>query len=120
MDEAPFAVPVPCGLRREHSRVPVQPVIVRLPFRGMTSREMKPTLHTRLHRRNEASTPLQGGFPPGGQASQSDPASDPLDANYRRVRQPDDLGTSRALSTIAHASGCASLLLYVLLYRTDV
>jgi transposase len=29
------------------------------------------------------------------------------------VRQPDDLGSSRALSTIVHASGCAPLLLTV-------
>jgi hypothetical protein len=30
-----------------------------------------------------------------------------------------DLGSSRALSTIVHASGCEPLLLYALLYRTD-
>ncbi len=42
-----------------------------------------------------------------------------LDANYRRARRTGDLGSSRALSTIVRASGCASLLLYVLLYRTD-
>ncbi len=35
----------------------------------------------------------------------------PLDANYRRVRQTDDLGSWEALSTVVHASGCASLLL---------
>lgn len=45
---------------------------------------------------------------------------DHLDANYRRARRTGDLGSSRALSTIVHASGCAPLLLYVLLYRTDV
>ncbi len=33
---------------------------------------MKPTLHMSLHRRNEASTRLQGGFPPGGRASRTD------------------------------------------------
>ena len=43
----------------------------------------------------------------------------PLDANYRRARRPDDLDSSRALCTIVHASGCASPLLYVLLYRPD-
>ena len=45
---------------------------------------------------------------------------DHLDANYRRARQPDGLGSSQALSTVVHASGCASLLLYVLLYGVDV
>ena len=35
-----------------------------LPFRGMRSGEMKPTLHTCLHRRNEASTRLQAGVSP--------------------------------------------------------
>jgi hypothetical protein len=43
----------------------------------------------------------------------------PLDANYRRARRTGDLGSSRALSTIVHACGCAPLLLYVLMYRTD-
>jgi hypothetical protein len=31
----------------------------------------------------------------------------------------DELGRSPALSTVVHASGCASLLLYVLLYGLD-
>ena len=33
------------------------------------------------------------GFPPGQRASQTDPASDPLDANYRRVQGRDDHGS---------------------------
>ena len=49
---------------------------------------------------------------------------DHLDANYRRVRRPDNLSSQQALSTVVHASGCACqrlcvLLLYVLLYGDD-
>lgn len=40
----------------------------------------------------------------------------PLDANYRRALRQDNPGSCQALSTVVHASGCASLLLYVLLY----
>ena len=36
------------------------------------------------------------------------PSADPLDAHYRRARRPGDLRSSQALSTVAHASGCAS------------
>jgi hypothetical protein len=43
--------------------------------------------------------------------------ADHLDANYRRARGWGNLGSSRTLPTIAHASGCASLLLYILLYE---
>ena len=48
-----FAVPVPCGLRREHSRVPGPACHCLAPVPGMTSGEMKlkPTLYARLHRR---------------------------------------------------------------------
>lgn len=57
-------------------------------------------------------------------SASSPQCTDPLDANYRRAREPDDLGSSQALSSVVHASRCASLLLYVLLYvllyRTDV
>jgi hypothetical protein len=42
-----------------------------------------------------------------------------LDANYRRVPGRDELGRQPALSTVVHASGCAPLLLYVLLYGLD-
>jgi hypothetical protein len=43
----------------------------------------------------------------------------PLDANYRRVPGPDELGSWRALSTVVHASGCAPLSRYVLLDGFD-
>ena len=43
----------------------------------------------------------------------SDPrgSADHLDANYRRARGPRDFGSSQALSTVVHASGCAPPLL---------
>jgi hypothetical protein len=43
--------PVPCGLRREHSHAPGPACHCLAPVPGMTSREIKLTLHTRLHRR---------------------------------------------------------------------
>ncbi len=36
----------------------------------------------------------------------------PVDADYRRVRRLDNLGSSRVLSTVVDTSGCAFLLLY--------
>jgi hypothetical protein len=42
-----------------------------------------------------------------------------LDANYRRVPGQDEFGRYSALSTAVHASGCAPVLLYVLLYGPD-
>ena len=42
-----------------------------------------------------------------------------LDANYRRVRPADDLGSQQALSMVVHASGSVLLLLYSLLYDVD-
>jgi len=42
-----------------------------------------------------------------------------LDANYRRARRPDDLGSQQGLSTVVPGSVCASVLLYVLLYGAD-
>jgi len=47
-------------------------------------------------------------------------ASDPLDANHRRARGPDNPSSLQGLSMVVHASGCVSLLLYVLLYEVDV
>jgi hypothetical protein len=44
---------------------------------------------------------------------------DHLDANCRRVRRPDVLGSLRVLFTVVHASGYAPLLLYILLYGID-
>jgi len=44
---------------------------------------------------------------------------DYLDANYRRARRPGDLTSSLALSSVVHASGCPSLLLYFLLCSVD-
>jgi hypothetical protein len=41
---------------------------------------------------------------------------DHLDANYQRAPGQADLGSSQALSTVVRASGCTSLLLYILLY----
>jgi hypothetical protein len=43
-----------------------------------------------------------------------------LDANYRRAPRQSDLASSQVLSTAVHASGCASLLLYFLLYGAGV
>jgi hypothetical protein len=43
---------------------------------------MKPTLHTRKHSRNEASTRLRAGVIPRWRGIPNRPASDPLDANY--------------------------------------
>lgn len=40
-------------------------------------------------------------------------------SNCRRARRPDDFGSSRALSTVVRASGCASPLLCILLYGVD-
>ena len=45
---------------------------------------------------------------------------DHLDANYRRARGPDNPSSLQGLSMVVHASGCVSLLLYVLLYEVDV
>jgi hypothetical protein len=45
--------------------------------------------------------------------------ADHLHANYWRVRGPDDLGSLQRLCTVTQASGCASLLPYVLLYEVD-
>jgi hypothetical protein len=42
-------------------------------------------------------------------------SDDHLDANYRRGRRPDDLGSESALPAVVHASGCAPPLLYFLL-----
>ena len=42
-----------------------------------------------------------------------------LDANYRRVRRLTDLGSLSMMSALVDASGCASLLLYFLLYGLD-
>jgi hypothetical protein len=50
----------------------------------MTSREMKPTLHTCLHRRNEACTRLKAGvFPQVAWHPRTHQRVDPLDANCR-------------------------------------
>ena len=43
----------------------------------------------------------------------------PLDANYMRVPGRDELGRQPAVSAVVHASGCAPVLLYVLLYGLD-
>jgi hypothetical protein len=45
---------------------------------------------------------------------------DHLDANYRRVRGPDNSSSLQGLSMVVHASGCVSLLLHVLLYEADL
>ena len=52
MEEAPFAVSVPCGLRKEHSRVPGPACHCLIPVPGYDAHETKltPTLYTRLHR----------------------------------------------------------------------
>ena len=42
---------------------------------------MKPTLPTRMHRRNGASTPFKRGFSPRWPGIPNRPASNPLDAN---------------------------------------
>lgn len=47
------------------------------------------------------------------------PPVDPLDANYQRALRQSDFASSQALSTIVHARGCTSLLLYFLLYGVD-
>ena len=50
----------------------------------------------------------------------SAPSADRLDANYRHVRRPDDLCSYQELSTVVHVNGCASVLLYLLLYAGEV
>jgi hypothetical protein len=45
---------------------------------------------------------------------------DHIDVNYLRVRGPDNFSSLQGLSIVVHASGCVSLLLYVLLYEADL
>jgi hypothetical protein len=54
-----------------------------------------------------------GYSPPGSRSGTA------LDANYRRARRPDNLGSQQGLSTVARGSGCASVLPYILLYGAD-
>lgn len=84
MDEAPFAVP--CGLRREHGHVPGPACHCLAPVPGYDIPGDEAHATHALAPQGMTYPPLfKRGFPPGGQASQTDPASDPLDANYRRA-----------------------------------